>query len=133
MVRKLKNMENEKHPLDDLKMTKSLKNVKNEKCIYKGKHDTLLARLRGLEEDFQIHGEYAGLHVLLTSKKGLPERWLVEEAGKAGVRVYGLSAYYIHQHHNNRPSTVILGYAKLSEEQIEEGARRLKEAWHRTT
>lgn len=103
------------------------------RAIYKGKHDTLLARLRGMEEEFQIHGEYAGLHVLLTSKKGLPERWLVEEAGKAGVKVYGLSAYYIHQHHNNRPSTVILGYAKLSEEQIEEGARRLKEAWHRTT
>ncbi|KRY63479.1 hypothetical protein T4D_9777 [Trichinella pseudospiralis] len=33
MARKLKIMENEKHPLDDLKkMTKSLKNVKNEKC-----------------------------------------------------------------------------------------------------
>jgi hypothetical protein len=33
MARDLKIMENEKHPLDDLKnMTKSLKNVKNEKC-----------------------------------------------------------------------------------------------------
>ena len=32
MARKLKIMEHEKHPLDDLKMTKSLKNVKNEKC-----------------------------------------------------------------------------------------------------
>jgi hypothetical protein len=31
MARKLKIMENEKHPLDDLKNTKSLKNVKNEK------------------------------------------------------------------------------------------------------
>ncbi|QIH95729.1 hypothetical protein GBG65_21440 (plasmid) [Curtobacterium flaccumfaciens pv. flaccumfaciens] len=30
MARKLKIMENEKHPLGDLKMTKSLKNVKNE-------------------------------------------------------------------------------------------------------
>ncbi len=29
-------MENEKHPLDDLKMTKSLKNVKNEKCNTEG-------------------------------------------------------------------------------------------------
>ena len=28
----LKIMDNEKHPLDDLKKTKSLKNVKNEKC-----------------------------------------------------------------------------------------------------
>ena len=35
MARKLKIMENEKHPLDDLKMTKSLKNVKNEKCTLK--------------------------------------------------------------------------------------------------
>ena len=32
MAIKLKIMENEKHPLDDLKKTKSLKNVNNEKC-----------------------------------------------------------------------------------------------------
>ena len=35
MARKLKIMENEKHPLDDFKTTKSLKNVKNEKCTLK--------------------------------------------------------------------------------------------------
>ena len=35
MARKLKIMENEKHTLDDLKMTKSLINVKNEKCTLK--------------------------------------------------------------------------------------------------
>ena len=35
MARKLKIMENEKHPLDDSKMTKSLKIVKNEKCTLK--------------------------------------------------------------------------------------------------
>ena len=35
MARKLKIMENEKHPLDDLKKTKSLKYVKNEKCTLK--------------------------------------------------------------------------------------------------
>ena len=32
MERKLKIMENEKHPLDDLKNDETLKNVKNEKC-----------------------------------------------------------------------------------------------------
>ena len=36
MTRKLKIMENEKHPLDDLKVTKSLKTVKNEKCTLQG-------------------------------------------------------------------------------------------------
>ena len=32
MARKLKIMENEKHPLDDLKNDEITKNVKNEKC-----------------------------------------------------------------------------------------------------
>ena len=32
MARKLKIMENEKHPLDDLKNDEIVKNVKNEKC-----------------------------------------------------------------------------------------------------
>ena len=35
MARKLKIMENEKNPLDDLKMTKSLKYMKIEKCTRK--------------------------------------------------------------------------------------------------
>ena len=35
MARNLKIMENEKHPLDDLKNDVSLKNVKNEKCTLK--------------------------------------------------------------------------------------------------
>ena len=35
MARKLKIMENEKHPLDDLKNDKITKNVKNEKCTLK--------------------------------------------------------------------------------------------------
>ena len=35
MARNLKIMENEKHPLDDLKNDKITKNVKNEKCTLK--------------------------------------------------------------------------------------------------
>ena len=35
MARKLKIMEKEKHLLEFLKMTKSLKNMKNEKCTLK--------------------------------------------------------------------------------------------------
>ena len=99
------------------------------RAIYKGKHDVLLGQLKKLEEDFEVYGENAGLHVLLTSKTGKPEKWLVERAAEKGVKVYGLSSYFIHEHHNNRPSTVLLGYAKLSEEQIEKGVGLLCEAW----
>ena len=99
------------------------------RAIYKGKHDALLSQLKRLEPDFQIQGEYAGLHILLTSRHNRLEKWLVEQAEKMGVKVYGLSSYYIHQHHNNRPSTVILGYANLSEEQIKRGVELLCKAW----
>lgn len=97
--------------------------------IYKAKHDVLLAELKALEPEFHIKGEYAGLHVLLTHKKGRPEAVLMEQAERAGVKVYGLSAYFIGPYHDGQSSTVVLGYANLSEEQIRDGIRRLKEAW----
>ena len=40
------------------------------RAVYKGKHDILLGGLRDFEEAFSIGGEYAGLHVLLTDRKG---------------------------------------------------------------
>ncbi len=99
------------------------------RAIYKSKHDVLLNQLKGLEKDFKIQGEYAGLHILLTSRKGRQEDWLISRAGEGGVKVYGLSSHFIRQAADSRSDTVILGYAKLSEEQIIEGVRRLSRAW----
>lgn len=99
------------------------------RAVYKAKHDTLLTELKQLEPYFQMKGEYAGLHVLLTHKEGKSEEWLIHKGKNAGVKVYGLSAYFIHQHHNPYGSTVVLGYANLSEEEIRNGIRLLKKAW----
>lgn len=101
------------------------------RAIYKGKHDVLLGELRKMEPYFEIHGEYAGLHVLLTDKRNRQEEWLVEQARQAGVGVYGLSGYYIRRHSITLPSTVMLGYARLGEEQIVEGVGRLYQIWCR--
>jgi len=99
------------------------------RAIYKGKHDCLLGELKKLEPFFQIHGEYAGLHVLLTDKKGRAEDWLVERARKAGVGVYGLSGCYIDSPPASHRATVVLGYARLSEEQIVKETERLYQVW----
>ncbi len=99
------------------------------RAVYKGKHDTLLNGLKELEPVFDIQGEYAGIHVLLTHKKGMPEKQLVETAAKAGVRVYGMSDFVIGEGKNRFPSTVILGYASLKEKEIIQGCRRLVQAW----
>lgn len=99
------------------------------RSVYKGKHDCLMGELRELEAQFSIAGEHAGLHVLLTHRKGMAESELVQKAAGAGVKVYGLSRYFIHPEHNRYPSTVVLGYANLTEGAIREGCSRLKRAW----
>lgn len=108
--------------------------------IYKAKHDTFLNAVKALEKDFQISGEYAGLHILLTDRKGRTEQELIARAEKAGVRVYGLSQYYITNYPEDdktdissrlcrHPATVVAGYAKLTEEDIIRGAGLLAEGW----
>ena len=63
---------------------------------------------------------------LLRSAAGVPEEELIRRAAERGVRVYGLSRYFLEP---EKSCTVILGYANLSEEKIAEGAARLKQAW----
>ena len=99
------------------------------RAIYKTKHDLLLEQVEPLRKQFEIRGEHAGLHILLTSRNGMPEEALIRKAAEAGVRVYGLNSYFIHPEHNHRPSTVVLGYASLSEEQIVDGIHLLKTCW----
>ena len=99
------------------------------RAIYKTKHDLLLEQVEPLRKQFEIRGEHAGLHILLTSRNGVPEEALIRKASEAGVRVYGLNSYFIHPEHNHRPSTVVLGYASLSEKQIIDGIHLLETCW----
>ena len=102
------------------------------RAIYKGKHDVLMSELKTLGTEFIVQGEYAGLHVLLKYRKADMETWLVEEAAKARVGVYGISGFLIAPLEDQKEkcfSTVVLGYARLNEDQIREGIRRLAAAW----
>lgn len=94
---------------------------------YKAKHDFILNELQRLS-GFRISGENAGIHLLLTSETGVSEETLIQKALESGVRIYGLSEYYIGEV-GRREDTVILGYANLSEEEIREGVGRLIEKW----
>lgn len=114
--------------------------------VYRTKHDLLLGEVRGWEKDFAVSGENAGLHILLTDKRGRDEESLVRAAQKADVRVYGMSAFRMtvtgstekltnevkiaeERKGKNSTATVILGYGSLSETEIREGIERLKKAW----
>ena len=99
------------------------------RAVYKAKHAVLTAGLKSFEGTFKIQGEHAGLHLLLTDRRQRSEAKLIKEAEKLKVKVYGLSDCFIHEEQNMYPSTVILGFAKLTEEEIIKGLKLLKEAW----
>lgn len=100
--------------------------------IYKEKHDLLLEELKPFFREFYLSGENAGLHVLLTSRKGVPERLLVEKAALQGVKVYPLSDAFLdteEERGRQETNTVILGYGGMSLEEIAAGIEKLKRAW----
>lgn len=101
------------------------------RSLYKGKHDLLLHWLKeGLGNVCTCSGENAGVHLLVHFKNGSSEQEAVERAAKAGVRVYGLSEFLVCGKAPQMPATVLLGYATMSEEDLEEGMKRLVKAWN---
>ncbi|MCM1026224.1 MAG: PLP-dependent aminotransferase family protein [Roseburia sp.] len=112
--------------------------------IYRAKHELLLNGLKSFQDAFAVSGENAGLHLLLTSKRGMAEEEMIRRAAGQGVRVYGLTHCMREEEEENPAAsgqqltgeqragengTVLLGFGGLSREQIEEGLSRLKNAW----
>ncbi len=74
-----------------------------------------------------LSGQDAGLHFLLTLPR-LTEEELVARAAEESVRVAPLSQYC--HRAEPRPSTVVLGYAGLTEEELTRAAELLARAWN---
>ena len=90
----------------------------------------LLQELKPFLKRFQITGEDAGLHLLLSLQDGsASEQELVWRAKENGVRVYAFSDAQVAERAETGNPTVILGYGGLSEEQILEGIAKLKQVW----
>lgn len=116
------------------------------RAVYKGRHDLLLECLKqnGILDICRVSGENAGVHILLEFVNGMGEQKAIDQAANEGVRVYGLSDYCVDIPEDIREkttvseggalpgiqATVMLGYANMKEEEIEEAVRRLGRAWH---
>lgn len=112
------------------------------RSIYRAKHDFILAKLKECSGKLSVSGENSGLHILLTVDSPLTEEKLIQRALKAGVKVHGVSGYYILDSGNqnsampcsgqtlwNTHPTFLIGFASLSIAQIEEGIEKLRIAW----
>ena len=68
-----------------------------------------------------ITGDRSGTHLVLWPRGRTSEETLIARAAAAGVGVYGISRYAIRR----RAPGLMLGYSRMSEEEIREGIRRL--------
>lgn len=98
------------------------------RALYKSRHDQLIAGLKPLSGQCRISGEHAGVHLLLTFVNGMTEQELIARAEKEDIRVYGLSDYFARKDAQEK-STVLLGYANLTEKQIKEACKILCNIW----
>mgnify|MGYP004701226123 FL=1 len=108
------------------------RHISRSRKVYQARRDALMA---AIEREFtalphEISRSEAGLHLLLHMRNGMLERELVERARMAGVRVYALSSYYTPPVRPPR-ATLVLGYAGMTEQQIDEAVARLRQAWTR--
>ena len=77
-----------------------------------------------LGERVQVQGDGAGAHVVFWPKWKVNEEAVIAAAAGQGVRVYGIGGYYLKE---PKRTGFVLGYSRMSEEQIREGIRRLGE------
>ena len=87
-----------------------------------------------LEEAFgpgrlRFYGRHTGLHLLVQLRAGPGEGEMVARAAAAGVRLTGLSGYYLANRQQCPANTVVVGYGALQDQQVPAAARALRRAW----
>lgn len=98
--------------------------------LYKARKDTLVEQIEvNFGDRVEIIGENAGMHLLLKFSGSLTEEELIARAARAGIKVYGLSEYYIVPLGDMPKNTVVLGYADFCMSQIVDAIAMLKNAW----
>ena len=101
------------------------------RSAYKNRMERLAAALEDAfgRENIRLKGQHTGLHLLLTLPGGPGEAAMASAALAEGVKLKGLSEYYMERQEECPENSVILGYASLQDGDIPALAAALKQAW----
>jgi GntR family transcriptional regulator/MocR family aminotransferase len=107
------------------------RHIRKVRSLYRNKQNRLTALIRTyLEPHVEITGMNAGLHLQLTVKDGRSTDELVRLAEEAGVRIYDLRTMWLDEKRRAREAPrLYLGFAGVGMAEMEEGVRRLRQAW----
>lgn len=97
--------------------------------LYRQKRERLVTAIRDLLPEARIEGAASGLHFVLRAGNGLSEPELVQRASEWGVKVYGFSRYSSAPTSDAPRDAIVLGFATLRLDEIEDAVMLLKRAW----
>ncbi|MBM7587904.1 GntR family transcriptional regulator/MocR family aminotransferase [Bacillus pakistanensis] len=101
------------------------KHIHKMRVVYQKKRNVLVSAIATyFPTSVEVIGQDSGLHILLRPNNGMTEAELISQAAKQRIKVYPVSTF---GEFDNR--TVLLGFAILSEEKIQEAIQLLSDAW----
>lgn len=101
------------------------RHIRRMRKLYDHRRRVLVAALQRLGPRTTVQGENAGMHILVRLHTRLSADEVVRRAAREGVGITSAAQYYIKARHSNE---FVLGYANLTDEQIEDGVRRIARA-----
>ena len=97
--------------------------------IYKKKREILVSEIKNKLPYAEISGAKVGLHLLIKVKKAISEKYLIGLAKEKGIRIYGISQFYLERVSKTTEPMLLLGFATLKEEEIPQAVTLLSKAW----
>jgi GntR family transcriptional regulator/MocR family aminotransferase len=113
--------------MKDGEFEKHLNRMRN---IYRRKMEITLDTLKPYQEMVEVTGDYSGFHVVLRVRNKMTEEELVQRAKEAGLKIYPLSYYTMKQEKVTQP-IILLGFANIPENELEEAIQLLMNAWNK--
>ena len=102
-----------------------VKHINKMRTLYKKKRELLVNTIKTysskiLDKEIYIQGADAGLHLVIKLDKKINEKSFLKECLKNSLQLYSLEEYYLEKIYNET-SYFLLGYANLTNEEIEGG------------
>ncbi len=98
--------------------------------LYRQKRETLVAAIHEKLPGAQVEGASSGLHFTLCVNNGMSEQELINAAADCKAKVYGISRYYSSLPSDNSGNTLLLGFATLKIDEIDDAVSLLNKAWY---
>lgn len=94
--------------------------------IYREKRDIAVSVFED-NDKFRIYDRKAGLHFIVEVNNGMTEDEIVDLLRKNDIYVEGLGSYYIDGNGSYENPEIIIGFGKLSMDELEEGVKKIVE------